>query len=258
MNLVNNEEEEDIAQIINTLRDRLNHADNYRNRGELDKKLEQIGFQNNHEFKHALTTRFFRTNSNADLDNVLKSMYFKWKDFEEKLDIEIDLRVIAFILSNRNENKIEEVLSEVDTPTDRNMIIAWRMGVIYGLLWGRGRIIRNNHLNVYNPYLQDLELQNKALERILFSNFLNTYFNRISIEESDFVHLVEKGLSENKVITIFSTLSKQDLIAECLIKILENKIMSGEIGVYPRILEVRKSTTEIEVDLELIEAKNYE
>ena len=183
MNLVNNEEEEDIAQIINTLRDRLNHADNYRNRGELDKKLEQIGFQNNHEFKHALTTRFFRTNSNADLDNVLKSMYFKWKDFEEKLDIEIDLRVIAFILSNRNENKIEEVLSEVDTPTDRNMIIAWRMGVIYGLLWGRGRIIRNNHLNVYNPYLQDLELQNKALERILFSNFLNTYFNRISIEE---------------------------------------------------------------------------
>ena len=61
-------------------------------------------------------------------------------------------------------------------------------------------------------------------------------------------------MSENKVITIFSTLSNR-LIAECLIKILENKIMSGEIGVYPRILEVRKSTTEIEVDLELIEAK---
>ena len=70
----------------------------------------------------------------------------------------------------------------------------------------------------------------------------------------------EKSKESNiKMQTIFSILSKQDLIAEHLIKILENKIMSGEIGVYPRILEVRKSTTEIEVDLELIEAKkNYE
>ena len=100
-----------------------------------------------HSFRTALSSRILREESTAELDNYLLQRYDEWRDFERTLGIEIDLRVISFLFSTEDDLEHAVPWLEYDGPEEGRG--AWRMSVIYGLFWGRGRDIRNKNLNYF-------------------------------------------------------------------------------------------------------------
>jgi hypothetical protein len=70
-----------------------------------------------------------------------------WHEEEERLGIEIDARVFAYVVSN--DDQLDRALLHLGLVQPNPY---WRFQEIYGLLWSRGNILRSRALSSYNPF----------------------------------------------------------------------------------------------------------
>lgn len=212
----------------------------------LRRSLVVEGFSPFHGFFVSLGSRILRQGSGPATDRYLANVLERWESEEARLGVEIDLRIMSYALSQSSD--IDRVVGEFGTAagTDRG---AWRMSAVYGLLWPRGRAIRQTALQVRNPF-SDLP----PIERLLVAECLVDDRIRISVEEADWFERTAEHLSAGRLVTLTCHGSRREYLGDALNALVTNPIDAGYLRAYARLQGVRQSASAIEADIELIEA----
>jgi hypothetical protein len=208
--------------------------------------LVKAGFAPFHGFLASMGNRVLRQGSGPASDNYLANAFGRWNDLERKLGIEIDLRVMSYILSQSDD--IDRVIPELSAVigSDRR---AWRMSAIYGLMWARGRAVRQSALNVRNPFCNL-----PPVERLLVAEMLADDRIRISVEDGDWLERTAEYLARGQLVTLTCSDARRDNLGRALNALITNPIDAGYLRAYARLQGVRQSVDVIEADIELIEA----
>lgn len=213
---------------------------------ELRRALVNEGFSPFHGFFVSMGNRVLRQGSGPATDRYLAQVLNRWESEEARLGIEIDLRVMSYVLSQTDE--IDQVIPEYSAAigSDRG---AWRMSAVYGLLWSRGRVIRQTSLQVRNSFC-DLP----PIERLLVVESIVDDRIQVSVEESDWFERTSRVLAEGRLVTLTCPEGKRFKLGNALNCLVTNPIDSGYLRAYARLQSVRQTNIAIEADIELIEA----
>jgi hypothetical protein len=209
-------------------------------------ELVKAGFAPFHGFLSSMGNRIIRYGSGPASDQYLSNALRRWDALEASLGIEIDLRVMSYFLSQSSD--IDRVIPELSAAvaSDRRV---WRMSAVYGLLWARGRALRQSGLQVRNPFR---ELP--PIERLLVADVLADDRVRISVLDADWLSRTADHLARGQLVTLACAESRRELLGQGLNTLITNPIDAGYLRAYARLQGVRQSADLIEADIELIEA----
>ena len=194
----------------------------------------------------SLNNRVLKSGSNPGTDKYIFNSIQKWDKEEARLGIEIDLRVISYLLSQTDE--IDSLIGDLDS-ADSGQITSWRMSAIYGLLWGRGREIRSASLLVRNPFV---ELP--PVERLLVIDSINDERLKVSVESSDWLEKTTEYLAQGRLVTLTCKSENRNKLGLAINSLITHPIESDYLYTYARLQGVRQNNQIIEADIELLEA----
>lgn len=213
---------------------------------KLRRTLVSDGFAPFHGFLVALGNRVLRPGSGPATDLYLSRVQQQWQREEARIGIEIDLRVMSYYLSQSDD--IDRVVSDIGGVLGNDRA-AWRLGAIYGLLWPRGRAIRQSGLQLWNPFIE-LPL----VERLLVADTIGDDRTCVSLLEDDWLQQAVGRLGDGRMVTLTCPGSERHRLAWALNALVTNPIESGYLRAYARLQGIRQSQSLIEADLELVEA----
>lgn len=149
----------------------------------LRKVLSSQGILVTHPVMTAINARVLRPRSNQETDKLLLDLIRLWHEEEERLGIEIDARVFAYVVSN--DDQLDRALLHLGLVQPN---LYWRFQAIYGLLWSRGNILRSRALSSYNPFAvlpdADRELLLDVLQKDEYTVWLDDIDWREQVEEA--------------------------------------------------------------------------
>jgi hypothetical protein len=207
--------------------------------------LVREGFSPFHGFLVSMANRILRSGAGLSTDRYLNSAIQKWDMEEARLGLEIDLSVICYWLSL--ESDINSVAADVGISDGQDG--SWRMNAIYGLLWARGRDIRQSSLRLRNPFTELPQI-----ERLLVIDSISEERERVSPLDSDWLKQVAIILEKGKQVTLMCDESKRSSLSEALNTLITNPIETGYLRAYARLQGIRQSENLVEADIELVEA----
>lgn len=212
----------------------------------LRRTLMQEGFSPFHGFLVALGNRVLRPGSGAATDLYLSRALSQWQGEEMRIGIEIDLRVFSYYLSQSD--GIDRVVSDICSSAGGDRV-AWRIGAISGLLWPRGRAIRQSALQIRNPFTE-LPL----IERLLVAETIGDDRACISVLDADWLGQTAEQLTNGRQVTLTCPEDERARLAAALNTLVTNPIESGYLRAYARLQGIRQTQSMIEADIELVEA----
>lgn len=212
----------------------------------LRRALMQEGFSPFHGFLVALGNRVLRPGSGAATDLYLSRVLNQWQGEEARIGIEVDLRIMSYYLSQSDD--IDRVVSGIGAPPGSDRA-AWRIGAIYGLLWPRGRVVRQPALQMRNPFT-DLPL----IERLLVVETIGDDRICISLLNDDWLPQTAEQLSAGRQVTLVCPETERARLAAALNALVTNPVESGYLRAYARLQGIRQTQSVIEADIELVEA----
>ena len=208
--------------------------------------LVKEGFSPFHGFLVSMANRVLRQGVGAVTDNYLNMAIQRWNSEESRLGLEIDLRVICYWFSQ--ESDIDRVATEVGISEDHDLT-TWRMNAIYGLLWARGRTIRQSSLKLRNPFCELPQI-----ERLLVIASINDDREMVSIMNDDWLKQVATLLKSGMQVTLTCDESERSRLSSALNALITNPIETGYLRAYARLQGFRQSNSALEADIELVEA----
>lgn len=236
----------DSAEFVRKFREAGTQEEMARTFKSLRRALMLEGFAPFHGFLVALGNRILRPGSGAASDLYLSRVIERWQAEEERIGIEIDLRVMTYYLSQSDE--IDRVISDVGgTPT--NDRISWRNGVISGLLWPRGQAVRRSALHMRNPFA---ELP--MVERLLVAELIGDDRASVSMLDKEWMKQVSEQLAAGRQVTLTCPETGRANLAMALNALVTNPVESGYLRAYARLQGIRQTRSVIEADIELVEA----
>jgi len=142
----------DFPKILSRLRAVINFKSAEDEFNKLRKLLSKNDFILFHTFMSALNNRILKPGSSRGTDAFIHMAIERWRQIEETLNIEIDAKVLAYILSTDQNIGIGDLFKSQISEDMLGDIAAWRYNLIYGLLWPRGAAIRQEALPIYSIY----------------------------------------------------------------------------------------------------------
>ena len=234
------------ADLIKQFRAAVSQEEMTRCSKALRRSLMHEGFSPFHGFLVAIGNRVLRPGSGPATDQYLSRVLKQWQGEEERIGIEIDLRVMTYYLSQSDE--IDRVVSDVGGPPigDKS---GWRSSAIGGLLWPRGQAIRRSTLQIRNSFAE-LPL----VERLLVYETIGDDRVCVSMLDSDWLLKTSEQLTAGRQVTITCPDTGRSKLAAALNELITNPIESGYLRAYARLQGIRHTRSMIEADIELVEA----
>jgi hypothetical protein len=236
-----------IKTAVSHLREASNHEDILQAHMALRHTLSRAGVTPYHGFIVALSNRVIRPGVGSEVDSYLYDAIQKWRKEEIRLGLEIDLRLVSHWLSQTNE--IDSILRSSGVPPPTDDPVASRMSAIYGLLWPRGRSIRQASLPLRSPYSQFA-----PAERLLAQELLTDDRFRVSVTSSNWLDEVMSALAEGLLVTLVCSESERSILAQALNEMVTNPVSAGYFRSFVRLQGIRQNKGMVEADIELPEA----
>jgi hypothetical protein len=123
------------------------------------------------------------------------------------------------------------------------------MSAIYGLLWSRGREIRQTSLQVRSQFS---ELP--PVERLLVIDSIVDDRVRISVDCDDWMEVARQHLVAGRLVTLNCVDKKRELLGIALHSLITNPVETEYLCAYARLQGVRQTNNILEADIELLEA----
>lgn len=234
------------VRLISQYRDSGSHSEKIAIIAGLRRALMQEGFAPFHGFIASMSNRILRQGMGGASDRYLVGALQCWEEEEKRLGVEIDLRVMCYFLSRSGD--IELVVNELGNKVGPNRE-AWRINAIYGLLWARGKVVRQTALQLRNPFTAV-----PVIERLLVLETLGNERSRISVVDADWFDQAASLLAAGHLITLTCSAPEWHILADALDSLVTNAIDSGYVRTYARLQGVRRTGDIFEADLELLEA----
>lgn len=206
-------------------------------------ELQTQGFLQFHSFMVALNNRILRSGSNAQVDHLLHEVITTWKEEETRLGIEIDGRIVAYLMSCRL--TVENYLDmEVGTH-----LPLWRFNALYGVLWPRGATVRQLQLTLYNPYCSF-----PPVERLLVRDFLQKNIPVLKVPNEKWQEKCLHELQRGGALRICCDNKEKEALQDVFNFLMTNPVEDDYLLLFARLRSVRQKAGHIEIEVELAEA----
>lgn len=245
--LAENEGISEIPERVQAYREAASHGEMAQSFRQLRRALMQQGFAPFHGFMVALGNRILRSGSGPHTDQYIARVLSQWQSEEARLGIEIDLRIMAYYLAQFAD--MDNVVAGIVGNAGGADPTPWRIGAIYGLLWPRGRAVRQPTLQMWNPYT---ELP--MIERLLVVDTLGDDRCCISVLDNDWLTRTADVLASGKLVTLTCPDTDRNRLAAALNTLVTNPVESGYLHAYARLQGIRQAQSIMEADIELVEA----
>lgn len=223
-----------------------NHHEHASAFDELRKTLTKRGLFTCHGVVAAIANRILRPGSNSDTDALLHRMITRWRELEDRLNVEIDPRILAYMESS--DDAIDSVIQD---PGDNAIEVnrrQWRFNSLFSLLWPRGGVSRSARLAAYNPFDQLPET-----EHDLVRVFLVGEPKRVPVENSDWHAQACDALVRDSEVILVAEPSDLPILRKSLMEVLTVPIDSGFMLLHPKVNRVDRRAESIEIGLSLPE-----
>ena len=219
------------------------HSDTF---NSLRKSLAKRGLFTCHGVIAAISNRILRPGSNESTDELLYQMIMRWRTLEERLDVEIDARILAYLESSKD--TIDNLIRDPDDNTIGGNLRQWRFNTLFGLLWPRGGVSRSARLTAYNPFNQLLET-----EHDLVRMFLTGEPKKVSVDDTKWLETAREHLIRDSEVILVSQPNDLQKLREALLDIMTTPIDSGFLLLHPKVDRVDRFAESIEISLALPE-----
>ena len=218
-------------------------------RKTLVKLLSKYNILVTHSVMTTLNTRVLRVGSSPKTDGLIRDLLHYWKLEEDRLGVEIDARVFAYLASSREEfrSQIQQVLSDIGVVDKGYHLTPY--AVLYGLLWPRGSIIRERALEAYNPY-SDLPPGDPKLLR----DELRHCQVYVSVDDQFWRDQVDDALIRQGVVHLEGRPDQRQLLTNAIIETTARPIETDFLRLYPYVVSTQRTTKGIAITFHLREA----
>jgi hypothetical protein len=222
-----------LAQSDDPIRDALSDARSARGMEEvrdanahLRDLLTDRGMLGIHAVYAGLQNRILRPGISQTTDELLRRLVAEWREEEERLGVELDARVFAYVASQRDEYRplLESIEQGAAQDDD------WRFQTIYGLLWPRGRAVRERALETYNPFA-DLP----PGDRLLVVDEIPDRERPVDITFDAWTETVRDRLRERGIARISSESSGRSALQQAILDLVTEPVDTGFLQLYPRL-----------------------
>jgi hypothetical protein len=229
LNLAQSDEE--VREALGSVRsaegmEALKHAN-----ADLRDVLTDRGVLGVHAVYAALQNRILRPGSSQTTDNLTRRLVEDWQAEEERLGIELDARIFACVASQRDEYR--SMLESIDRSAVQDA--DWRFQTIYGLLWPRGRTVRERALETYNPFA-DLS----AGDRLLVVNEIPEREQPTDITSEGWDETVRARLRERGVARVRNTSTDRSALQRALLDLVTETVETGFLRLHPRLDGIKR------------------
>lgn len=210
----------------------------------LRRVLSSRGILVSHPVMAAVNARILRPGSSAQTDELLRLLIRRWRAEEERVGVEIDARVFAYVASG--DDQLDQALAHLGAiyPSDPN----WRFQVIYGLLWPRGNLIRSQALSSYNPFAPLPEA-----DRELLLDVLRPAESKVSLNDANWRTRVAEALAQSGAVSLVAQSVERERLKRAILDLVAEPLEVGFLHLYPQIEGVQREDHSLSVRLSLRE-----
>lgn len=239
------ETDRDVADALERLREAPRHAELQAAVERLEAVLEARGVLVTRTVMSAVYARITRPGSSRATDLLLLDLIRRWHACEDRLGIEVDARVFAYLESDRQE--VADALARVDPEAAGDR--AFRFHAIYGLLWPRGNTIRSLALATYNPFsaLPDADRE-LVLDRV--ANHAAVVF----VSDPEWRLRVTEALRTQGAARLVASSDERDALRKAMLALAVEPLEVDFLHLFPRIDGVTRGVQGFSVAIALSEA----
>ena len=216
-------------------------------RRSLIRCLDALGVTVTRSVMTSLNARVLRPGSSPETDGLIRDMVKRWYAEEERLGVEIDSRVFAY-LASCDDNLTSRLSKSLASLGISNFTQSMAYCILYPLLWPRGSIVRQRALDSYNPYC-DLPHADPKIIR----DELERQTKVVTLENSDWRTEVEKALAKEGIVKIFAPSKMRPLLWQAILKLLIEPVEVDFLHVYPYVVRIQRSSKGTVATLDLRE-----
>lgn len=214
----------------------------------LRRALVERGHAVFHGYVVALSNRLLRPGTPPALDALLADLFTRWEDLETQHEVEIDARVMCALFSQ--DQRIDEAFADVqmDLPTEA-VREPWRFSALMGIVWARGHALRAGALPLYSRFSNTPAVS----ERLILETWLTPREEPIDATALQWAGLLHDRL----ILTGHASVSMPPIgaiLGTVVREVVTNPVQLDYLNVYPRLISVRRSHGDIELQFELTEA----
>ena len=221
----------DIAEALHQVRGAQRHEEALRANEQLRRLLASRAVLVTHPVIAALNARVLKPGSSSQTDNLLRDLIRTWRAEEERLRVEVDARVFAYVASARDDlDRALSFIGQVTVP-DRT----WRFQAIYGLLWPRGNVIRARALASYNRFAHIPDAN-----RDLLLDVLRPAERRVSLDDPNWRDEVTEVLKHAGAVSLVAGSTSHNELKSALLDLVAEPLDINFLHLYPQVEGFRR------------------
>jgi hypothetical protein len=206
--------------------------------------LTSRGILTTHPVMSALHARVLRPASSPASDAMLLDIVRRWREAEERLGVEIDGRVFAYVASSTRH--LDAALAHVGRANLSNPV--WRFGTVYGLLWPRGGAVRARALASYNPFASLPEA-----DRAVLLDLLQSAEAHVRLGQEGWRERLSEALASRGAAHLFAAPEEHPELRTALLAAVGTPIDVEYLHLYPQIEGVERTRDRISIRLHVRE-----
>jgi hypothetical protein len=229
------------------VREAASHAESVRALNALRAELIRNGVQPTPTLLISLGVRVLRPGTTSDTDRFLARAIEEWQAAEERLGIDIDVRVFALVKSS--DSTLEQALPINQRIDAESATTAWRYGVLNGMFWPRGAQVRSESLRAWNPFerLPDCD-------RLLALAVVPRLSQEVSLSSPRWFDELAGQLVRFGAVELVCGVEESAQMGEALLRIGAEPIDSEALLIYARVTGLRREDNRLRAEIELPEA----
>lgn len=235
------ETDSQLASRLAAVRRAEGNADLYEAVQALRQAASSRGILCTHPVMTALNARVLRPGSSEATDALLLALLRRWTIEEERLGVELDARVFAYVASADDE--IAAAMDLIDKPVAGDKRV-WRYHTIYGLLWPRGFAVRARGLRPYNPFHTLVETDREVVLDLVGEDLPD-----IRLDSTDWRATAVRTLADNGVCRLSAPNEDVLTLKREVLTLLAQPIDMGFLQSYAHVEAVDRSSSHMSVTL---------
>lgn len=238
-----------VVDAVSQVRQALSSAEAAKHFASLRSVLVGQGQSLFHGYSVALSMRLLRPDSPSDLDTLLARIHEQWDALEAAHGVEVDVRVLCALFSVNDALDMAFQNSGQVLPSDNRM--AWRFGVLMGLLWPQGHALRA----VAMPWSNRFSSIAIDTERLLLEQWLTKRPTPIDPSASDWAdRLRDQLISHPGAIVAIPAAKAAELLPLVVATVASEPIQLEYLNVFARLMEVKRHSDRIELTFSIPES----
>lgn len=231
----------ELSEAVARVREASNAGEAQTRFGELRAALTRRGQSVFHGYAVSLSMRFLRPRTPPALDRLVDKVSSSWEVLENRLGIEIDVRVACALHSD--DSDLDHAFATLGLPLPAENRRHWRFSVLMGILWARGHALRAVALPLSNRFTA----MAIATERLLLTQWLSPRPPTIDPRDPGWLGAFHEALRSRQSATVALPAAEA---ARCLPRVTQavvvEPIQFDYLNVYARLTEVKRYGDRIE------------